>query len=699
MGITPKDPADFDPTMGNYKDLRPFRFWCQKVLPLVYDDSLSYYEVLCKLVDYLNKTMEDVGVLNEDVEALHTAYQQLQAYVNDYFSTLDVQQEINNKLDLMAQDGTLDELLLPYFNAYKSDIDTEVETFENNINTIINNQTDNIAVLQARMDTFARLTEGSTTGDAELADIRVGENGYTYPTAGDSVRTQIGNLTRYLNYFKEDYAANTNITQDQEYRPGYYDIEGTYYSSNQYQSTIIPYKGNNIWVTASANIAAKVAIFFSGEPSAQTYLGTQPADYPLDWNIFVDFTNTKLQIPVNTQYIIIQNHLSTGKLKIVEHDTKAIADVVRRFEQNYSGYVSLLADLTIDNGYYDAGGNFYTHADYESSVIEWNGEDLWITGSANSVAKIANFYSGEPSAATYIGTQPATYPPDYGFLAFNAVALDIPSNTAYIIINNHKSTGVLDLTTYNDSYIAWKVKSMSTDDKLYKHKKVLLLGDSITQLGMTERGWVRYFNNIVDCSRIDNTAVIGAHWCDYNDHTTYDGNPTASGDQTQNVIGNQIQKIINNRNNYLADYDMIIIAAGTNDPKSSGAVTSQEIFNAYYVEGGIKPLASVDRSKWCGIMRYACQKLNELFPTAHIIFTTPINRISSTDDYYDRVFYNAEKIRQGAEVTGVDVCDAQHCGITSYDTSYYVDNLHPSAKGARLLGEYIARWFINYFNS
>ena len=77
MGITPKNPADFDPTMGTYNDLRPFRFWCQKVLPLVYDDSLSYYEVLCKLVDYLNKTMEDVGVLHDDVDALNTAYQQL----------------------------------------------------------------------------------------------------------------------------------------------------------------------------------------------------------------------------------------------------------------------------------------------------------------------------------------------------------------------------------------------------------------------------------------------------------------------------------------------------------------------------------------------------------------------------------------------------------------------------------------------
>ena len=106
--------VDYIPVMGDYKTLQPFRYWCQKVLPLVYDDSLSYYELLCKVVDYLNKTMEDVETLHEDVEDLHTAYTQLQTYVNNYFDNLDVQEEINNKLNSMASDGTLSALLEPY---------------------------------------------------------------------------------------------------------------------------------------------------------------------------------------------------------------------------------------------------------------------------------------------------------------------------------------------------------------------------------------------------------------------------------------------------------------------------------------------------------------------------------------------------------------------------------------------------------
>ena len=39
------------------KKLTPFKFWCQKVLPTVYDDSLSYYEYLGKLNEYLNEVI------------------------------------------------------------------------------------------------------------------------------------------------------------------------------------------------------------------------------------------------------------------------------------------------------------------------------------------------------------------------------------------------------------------------------------------------------------------------------------------------------------------------------------------------------------------------------------------------------------------------------------------------------------------
>ena len=48
--------------------IEKLRIWCQKVLPLVYDDSLSYYEVLTKVVNKLNEVIALAQEQNETIE-------------------------------------------------------------------------------------------------------------------------------------------------------------------------------------------------------------------------------------------------------------------------------------------------------------------------------------------------------------------------------------------------------------------------------------------------------------------------------------------------------------------------------------------------------------------------------------------------------------------------------------------------------
>lgn len=91
---------------------QPFRFWCQKVLPLVYDDSLSYYELLCKVVDYINNILKDLNGLSIKQDELEEKFNQLQQYVENYFKNLDVQDEINKKLDEMVASGALPDAIL-----------------------------------------------------------------------------------------------------------------------------------------------------------------------------------------------------------------------------------------------------------------------------------------------------------------------------------------------------------------------------------------------------------------------------------------------------------------------------------------------------------------------------------------------------------------------------------------------------------
>lgn len=58
------------------------------------------------------------GVVNHTVEDYIDRFVALKDFVDDYFDNLDVQEEINNKLDQMAEDGEFDEILEKYFSSY-----------------------------------------------------------------------------------------------------------------------------------------------------------------------------------------------------------------------------------------------------------------------------------------------------------------------------------------------------------------------------------------------------------------------------------------------------------------------------------------------------------------------------------------------------------------------------------------------------
>lgn len=66
---------------------KTFRFWCQKALPLVYDDSLSYYEVLCKVVDYMNNMVKDDQEFADDIARMEEALAELNEFMDSFDTT------------------------------------------------------------------------------------------------------------------------------------------------------------------------------------------------------------------------------------------------------------------------------------------------------------------------------------------------------------------------------------------------------------------------------------------------------------------------------------------------------------------------------------------------------------------------------------------------------------------------------------
>lgn len=108
-----------------------------KAIPLAFDESMSYYETLCGLLNYLKNVI--IPTVNNNANAvaeLQTLYEQLRTYVENYFTNLDVQDEINNKLDKMVEDGTIPEIIASYLNSKAVFGFDNVASMKNNTNLI-----------------------------------------------------------------------------------------------------------------------------------------------------------------------------------------------------------------------------------------------------------------------------------------------------------------------------------------------------------------------------------------------------------------------------------------------------------------------------------------------------------------------------------------------------------------------------------
>lgn len=259
--------------------------------------------------------------------------------------------------------------------------------------------------------------------------------------------------------------------------------------------------------------------------------------------------------------------------------------------------------------------------------------------------------------------------------------LDIPEGTEYIYING-KTERHIGVSVYRKK----------------PSKKFIALGDSITQL-TGDRGWTTHFIERTNFEMIANVAVVGAHLKDKSG-TVYDGNPLFNGadENMNNVLGNQVQKIVNN--NYETP-DIIMIAIGTNDGIH---ITKDQIKAVYYDENDVLiPLDSVDRTTSAGAYRYTTETLHNLYPNATIFWCTPITgcrAIKKTEE----VMKWAESLRIATEYTSQIMIDTIRCGINGVNEfsgvngEYLIDGLHPNANGAKKIGYYNASKVIPFFN-
>ena len=104
--------------MKTNKFISPFIGCVVQNFPFIEEsiDGLNQYQLLCKIVEKLNAVITQTNTQTENIEKLEEAFTTLKNYVDNYFNNLDVQTEINNKLDEMATSGELEAIIASYLN-------------------------------------------------------------------------------------------------------------------------------------------------------------------------------------------------------------------------------------------------------------------------------------------------------------------------------------------------------------------------------------------------------------------------------------------------------------------------------------------------------------------------------------------------------------------------------------------------------
>lgn len=199
--------SDLKPIQG----LRPFTKFCCTIgnLPASYLASMTYEEQLLWFCDYLQNTViPTVNNNAEAVEELQNLYLQLKNYVDNYFTNLDVQNEINNKLDEMVEDGTLENIINQQIFG---NINNDISNLKNTTNILSSNYTIMIGDSYGRGSSDGVLDKLTGWCDRVKSLLNLNDNEYLKLAEGASGFTREGHQGHT---FKTLLTSNLNNIQN-----------------------------------------------------------------------------------------------------------------------------------------------------------------------------------------------------------------------------------------------------------------------------------------------------------------------------------------------------------------------------------------------------------------------------------------------------------------------------------------------------
>lgn len=706
------------------QNVPPFVRYVASTIPMVFDNSLSYYEALGALAKSLQDTVDVVNNNGTVTEEYIQLTKDMKEYMDHYFDNLDVQEEINNKLDSMVSDGTfqtiLDGYVQPKLDTLDAKINNETATriSEDNQLRILINTIGNGAPLVA--DSTAQMTDTSKVYVNTTDGKWYYYNGTTWVVGGDYQSAVIGEDTiePYMTKFLQTYnlLPYTNWVEGKVYNNG---VEANLSSGCLNRESVMVTGGDTIMAINSSDLTMSDFTVVEYDED-DTFIKQTRLGYTLNASVvlsddaayvkFSSVTNKFSTLPVNsimlvklsdikkmTNYGSVFEYTSTSRPTISsdeifinnEYGHRIIPRIYR------SNLNSSVAGLRFINTYSVEFTSTVTGSSTTSNVLF--GVYLYADNVSTDDYIYADFSKSavQPTyVSAFIGSSSQGQLTNMGDGVFRVkltqTMIDaIEAGTLYIFGTFMNQTVGQDITLRIDTYINENYTDLLALVKTEDNNEpinFIYLGDSITHLS-GDRSWVGYFTQLVNGNTIANVAVDGAQLRD-NAATVYDGDPK-NANPTNNVLGNQVQKIINQA--YDAP-DVIMIAIGTNGGIN---LSGTELYDAYFSGSGVKSINDVDRKTDAGAYRWCTQKLKELYPNAKIIWCTPIQGAYANGKRPDVVCAWGDNLKEFCKYGSTYCFDTEKCGIdpTNTSTTLY-DGLHPDVDGAKLMGQYNAGEFM-----
>ena len=491
-------------------DPRPFKKLIMTIgeLPTSFLESMTYYEMLAWFVDYLQNTI--IPAVNNNAEALkelQKAFIDLKKYVDDYFKNLDVQEEINNKLDEMAEDGTLQEIITAYIQAnvtWTFDTVADMKTATNLVDGSYaqtlgyRNLNDGGGSIYKIVDNDELIDDGGSIIELDSGlkaslivtnTIRIAQFGID-----GNHGTNIDNFVTYIN--------NHNLINTVEFEPGVaypLDVEMAFNKKDLF------IKGNGASIKISDTTGEKYIFRVTATNSCVVNnIIIDGSEMPQNqWN-----TEVYADMCLRTPFAITSPTIEITNVRI--------KDVWGKGVQLYGYDNVLIKDCVMDK----IGGDFW-YTDAQTSLFDFTGDGIYLSGHTND----ANVLIENCTIVGYENTDTTKNNSRCGIVFENLAGYTMTNKITNLKVVNsifknfsrflhHENYSSLTHMSYDNCEMINCVCGIS-DNKDYTYLKlkncVISFDDrNVTYLGTAG---IRYFNGLIEDSTITVSSGTNSKLC------------------------------------------------------------------------------------------------------------------------------------------------------------------------------------------